>query len=132
MLLIEYLPKPIPASKIPIPPYVNFLKDLPDNKGIVDTIVSRGFKSYYQTIHEKPMAFGDVSRITKSVAIKDQKLKQLIRDKQYISLYRDYDIRYLVTDADTDMPPNLPSIRMIYHDSKVKLYDLAGENKCVR
>jgi len=133
ILFMEYLPKPIPASKVVIPPYVNFLKDLPDTKGIVDTTARRhGLALYYQTIHEKPMAFGHVSRIPASVNTKDQKLMQLIRDKQYILLYRDYNIRYLVTDADTDIITEYPSIRMLYHDSKVKLYDLGAENKCGR
>ncbi|GAI40243.1 unnamed protein product, partial [marine sediment metagenome] len=129
ILFIEYLPKPIPASKVVIPRYINFLKDLPDTKGIVDTTAKPVLALYYQTIHEKPMAFGHVSRIPKSVNIKDQKLRQLIRDKQYILLYRDYNIRYLVTDADTDILTEYPSIRMLYHDSKVKLYDLGAENK---
>ena len=131
ILFIEYLPRPIPASKIAIPPYVNFLKDLPDTKGIVDTTVRRPVLAlYYQTIHEKPMAFGYISRIPRSVNTKNRKLRQLICDKQYILLYRDYNIRYLVTDADTDIVIKYPSIRMLYHDSKVKLYDLGAENKC--
>jgi hypothetical protein len=127
MLFIEYLPRPIPASKVVIPRYINFLKDLPDSKGIVDTTVRHGLALYYQTIHEKPMAFGHVSRIPASVNRKDQKLRQVIRDKQYILLYRDYNIRYLVTDADTDILTKYPSIRMLYHDAKVKLYDLAAQ-----
>ncbi|MDH5661375.1 MAG: hypothetical protein OEY92_00105 [Elusimicrobiota bacterium] len=127
ILFIEYLPKPIPASKIAIPPYVDFLKDLPDSKGIVDTIARPTLALYYQTIHEKPMAFGYVSRIPRSVNAKDQELRQVIHDKQYILLYRDYNIRYLVTDADTDIVTEYPSIRMLYHDAKVKLYDLAAQ-----
>jgi hypothetical protein len=129
ILFIEYLPRPIPASKVAIPPYVNFLKDLPDTKGIVDTTAGPGLALYYQTIHEKPMAFGYISRIPRSVNTKNRKLRQLIRDKQYILLYRDYNIRYLVTDADTDIVIKYPSIRMLYHDSKVKLYDLGAKNK---
>ena len=129
ILFIEYLPRPIPASKVVIPRYVNFLKDLPDSKGIVDTTARSGLALYYQTIHEKPMAFGYLSRIPKSVNIKDQKLRQVIRDKQYILLYRDYNIRYLVTDADTDIVAEYPSIRLLYQDTKVKLYDLGAENK---
>jgi hypothetical protein len=128
ILFIEYLPRPIPASKVPIPPYVNFLKDLPDTKGIVDTTTKPTLALYYQTIHEKPMAFGYISRIPGSVNRKDQELRQVIRDKQYILLYRDYNIRYLVTDADTDIVTKHPSIRMLYHDTKVKLYDLGTEN----
>ena len=133
IIFIEYLPSPIPASKVVIPRYINFLKDLPDTKGIVDTTARRpGLALYYQTIHEKPMAFGYVSRIPRSVNTKDRKLRQVIRDKQYILLYRDYNIRYLVTNADTDIVTEYPSIRMLYQDSKVKLYDLGAENKCGR
>jgi len=132
MLFIEYLPRPMPASKIAIPPYVNFLKDLPNNKGIVDTTASPGLALYYQTIHEKPIAFGYLSRIPRSVNTKDEKLQQLIRDKQYILLCRDYNIRYLVTSADKDIVTEYPWIRMLYNDTEVKLYDLGAENKCAR
>jgi len=128
ILFIEYLPRPIPASKIVIPPYVNFLKDLPDTKGIVDIIAEPTLALYYQTIHEKPIAFGYLSRIPTSVNTKDEKLEQLIRDKQYTLLYHDYNIRYLVTDADTDMVNECPSIRTLYQDTKVKLFDLGTEN----
>ncbi|MDH5769659.1 MAG: hypothetical protein OEZ31_12000, partial [Nitrospirota bacterium] len=127
ILFIEYLPRPIPSSKVVIPPYVNFLKDLPDTKGIVDTTASPGLALYYQTIHEKPIAFGYLSRIPGSVNAEDQKLRQLISDKQYILLYRDYNIRYLVTDADTEIATEYSTIRMLYHDNKVKLYDLAAQ-----
>jgi hypothetical protein len=129
ILFIEYLPRPIPASQINVPPYVNFLKELPDNEGILDMVAEPTLALYYQTIHEKPMAFGYVSRIPKSVDANDEKLRQLIRNRQYILLYHDYHIRYLVTDADTDMVNECPSIRTLYHDTKVKLYDLATEYK---
>jgi len=128
ILFIEYLPRPVPASKIAIPPYINVLRDLPDAYGVVDTTASPGLALYYQTIHEKPIAFGYLSRIPGSVNAKDQKLRQLIRDKQYILLYRDYNIRYLVSDADTDVLTEHPSIRTLYQDTKVKLYDLAAPN----
>jgi len=132
MLFIEYLPRPRLASKIAIPPYVILLKDLPDTKGIVDMTASPGLALYYQTIHEKPMAFGYLSRIPESVAIKDQKLRQVIHDRQYVSLYRDYGIRYLVTDADTHIVNEYPSIRTLYQDTKVKLFDLAAGKACER
>jgi len=82
---------------------------------------------YYQTIHEKPMAFGYVSRIPTSVNRKDEELEQLIRQKQFILLYPDYNIRYLVIPADTDMVNECLSIRTLYQDTKVKLYGLAEE-----
>jgi len=129
ILFIEYLPRPIPASQINVPPYVGFLKELPGNEGILDMTAEPTLALYYQTIHEKPMAFGYVSRIPKSVDTKDQKLSQVILDKQYNLLRCDYNIRYLVTDANTDIGTECPSIRTLYQDTKVKLYDLATEYK---
>jgi len=130
ILFIEYLPRAMPASKVVIPPYINVLKDLPDAKGIVDTTASPGLALYYQTIHEKPMAFGYLSRIPGSVNAKDQELSQVISDKQYSLLLRDYDIRYLVTDADTDVLAEYPVAKVLYYDTKVKLYDLGAAQKC--
>ncbi len=129
ILFIEYLPRPIPDSQINVPPYVNFLKELPDNEGILDMVAEPTLALYYQTIHGKPMAFGYVSRIPRSVNKKDEELQQLIRDKKYILLYRDYNIRYLVTDADLDILSENPWIRMVYNDTQVKLYDLGTEYK---
>jgi len=103
---------------------------LPDAKGIVDTTASPGLALYYQTIHEKPMAFGYLSRIPGSVNAKDQELSQVISDKQYSLLLRDYDIRYLVTDADTDVLAEYPVAKVLYYDTKVKLYDLGAAQKC--
>jgi hypothetical protein len=92
ILFFEYLPKPIPASQIAIPKYVNILKRLPDNKGIIDTITPRSLALYYQTIHNKPIAFGYIARIPKSVEEKNKKMIQVINNKQYTSLYRDFNI----------------------------------------
>jgi len=128
-LFIEYLPRPIPASKIAIPPYINVLKDLSDTEGIVDTTATPGLALYYQTIHEKPMAFGYLSRIPGSVNAKDQELRKVIGEKQYGSLYRDYNIRYLITDADTDVLAEGPGPRIIYFDTTVRVHDLSATKK---
>lgn len=130
MLFIEYLPKPMPSSRVSIPGYVKVLKDLPDNKGVIDTVARKQLALYYQTIHEKPMAFGYVSRTPKSVREKDSQLRETIEIKEYIKLCCDYDIRYLITDAATDIASDHLSIEMLYHDSKVKLYYLGTEIEC--
>jgi hypothetical protein len=124
LLFLEYLPKPIPASKLSVPDYVKVLKDLPDTGGIIDTTARPTLALYYQTIHEKPMAFGYASRIPTSVNNKDQKLLQILNDQRYPLLYCDYYIKYLITDTLT----NVPEGRLLYQDAKVKLYDL--ENQC--
>ena len=120
MLFFEYLPKSMPASQMHAPGYVKVLKNLPADYGIIDMITGASVAAYYQTIHQKPMAFSDVSRLPRSVQNKDNKLRQLIHNKEYMKLYCDYKIRYLLTDAATEIEEG----KMLYNDNGVKLYDL--------
>ena len=75
LLLVEYLPKPMPASRPTVPSYVEVLKKLPDNGGIIDVVSRPTMALYYQTIHEKPVAFGYVARIPKSVREEEHRIK---------------------------------------------------------
>jgi len=123
VLFIEYLPGPIPSSKIVVKPYVYVLKDLPGIQGIIDKTTRPTLALYYQTIHEKPIAFGYVSRIPTSVYLKDQELEQVINHEQYHLLYPEYNIRYLIMDTATPLL-NYP---VLYRDAEVSLYDLGAE-----
>ena len=120
MLFFEYLPKPMPASGINTPEYVKILKELPAGYGIIDTVTGLSLAAYYQTIHEKPMAFSDVSRIPKSVLEKDNCLRRLVQDREYTKLYYGYNLRYLVTDTSAE----IQGIKMLYNGDGVKVYDL--------
>jgi len=125
ILFVESLPTPMPATKLPIPGYVNILKNLPGNEGLIDEITSPPFALYYQTIHEKPMvAFGYLSRVPKSVSTNQDELIQIIANKKYFKLYDDYGIRYFITDANVDTLRDYPQAKILYQDSQVKLYDL--------
>ena len=129
MIFFEYLPRPIPSTRLSIPGYVEILKDLPDKGGIIDTVNPPLLAGYYQTIHQKPLAFSDVSRIPRSVQEKDSRLRQLIQNKEYGRLYFDYHIRYMITDAVTEITDDRLSIELLYQDAKVKLYALRTERK---
>jgi len=102
LLFIEYLPKSLPSSSIPIPKYVTILKTLPDDGGVVDLAASPPLALYYQTIHNKPMAFGYVSRIPTSIREKEKKLIAAIQERDYLKLFHDYNLRYLVCKAPDD------------------------------
>ncbi len=131
LLFIEYLPKPMPCSLIPVPEYINVLKKLPGNGGVIDLVNTRTLALYYQTIHEKPIAFGYVSRVPKSVKEKDDQLKAIIKRREFSRLYAEYNIRYLIGGAaiNTADGQSLVPIRTFYRDS-VALYDLgAAESK---
>ena len=125
LMAVEYLPKPLPASQLSAPAYVDVLKGLKDDKGVLDTVAGGALALYYQTIHEKPIAFGYIARVPKSVAYIDSQLSEVIRQKDYVKLQREFGIRYLVVDAAVDVPcSDPPAARLLYQDEKVKLYDL--------
>jgi hypothetical protein len=130
MLMVEYLPKPVPASQPPVPPYVRILKTLPDDGGIIDVVSRPAQALYFQTIHEKPVAFGYVARIPASVREEERIVKRLVRDKDYRTLFCDYRFKYLVAHAGEEVPGDEPSMGLLYQDSSVAIYDLASSGVC--
>lgn len=105
VLLIEHMPKPLPATDISVPAYVEELKKIPGKEGIIDLVASPSRALYYQTIHEKPMAFGYVSRTPVSVFMKDRAVQQAIKEKRFQDLYRTYHLRYLLVDQGMEADP---------------------------
>ena len=85
---------------------------------------------YYQTIHEKPMAFGYVSRVPASTDAKDQTLSALVDAGQYKDLCRRYGIRYLLAKPDRDVLGVDPSIRLLYDKEDLRVYDLGADVPC--
>jgi hypothetical protein len=124
VLSVEYLPKPVPASQPTVPPYVRVLNSLPDDGSIIDTVSRPTLALYFQTIHEKPMAFGYVARIPTSVGDEERTLKQLVRDNDYMTLFCGYRFKYLVTHAGQKVAKDDPPMGLLYQDNKVAIYDL--------
>lgn len=74
LLLIEYLPKQIPTLRVEVPGYVEGLRALPGPGGVLDTASYYTLALYYQTVYEKPMAFGYLARLPASVVAQDREL----------------------------------------------------------
>jgi hypothetical protein len=149
MLGVEYMPKAIPLTRVPVPQYVHVLKKLPGNKGVIDIIPEAGTALFYQTIHEKPMTFGYIARIPTSVYAEydrliarineifnihtsinsaDWKLMESLRDELITLLKKKYRVRYLVVYPDIQIHSSCNKINLVYHDSMVNIYDF-GECK---
>jgi hypothetical protein len=126
---VEYLPKPRVSTALPVPEFVSILKAKPGNGAVLDTVSDPFQIMYHQTVHEKPMAsaVSVLSRTPHSVAMKQEELKRLVENGDYIKLRNEYQIRYLVTDAAKDLETKNRSIRTLFGDSKVKLYELRPE-----
>ncbi len=126
LILVEYWPATMYASRVPVPEYVQFLRDRPEEGAILESTANEFEAAYYQTIHERPMAFGVVSRLPQGVAEKVRELLKTFDDGRYDVIWREYQIRYLVLSADREAANGPPPGEMIYSDEKVSIYDLVA------
>src|SRR5258708_26887508 len=82
VLSIEYLPLPLPVTHMLKPQFVTTLKNLP-YEAVLDDVTDVASALYYQTIHEKPIAFAYVSRGTQSIGYTAKALRYLLQDQNY-------------------------------------------------
>ncbi|MBI3978831.1 MAG: hypothetical protein HY331_11660 [Chloroflexi bacterium] len=123
VLFAEYLPRAIPTTRIPTPGYVEALRALPEAP-VIDAVNPQTFAVYYQTIHEKPMAFGYVARRPTSAERRSYELRHLVQNREYGRLCRDYGFRYLIAPAGPDAAGDDAGMRLLYADAAARLYGL--------
>src|SRR5262249_25447829 len=73
---IEYLPKPIPTTRLETPAYVAFLASLPQRAALLDGYSNFSHALLWQTRHEKRIGFGYVSRTPASVVECDARISR--------------------------------------------------------
>ena len=134
VLLVEYLPKPIPTLSIAVPEYVGVLRSLPGAEGILDTVsadtVSAPSHSlFYQTIHHRPMAFGYLARVPKSVEAQDRKLEEAVRQQRFDRLWPDYRLRYVVAKDQAPILRPWPGVMTVWDDGTIAVFDVSTAGK---
>lgn len=126
LLFVESLPAPLPATPTDVPAYVTALAELPDDDGVLDQAApTKYLQLYYQTVHQKPMAFGYIARTPSSVAEKGSLLRRAVNRGEYSKLWDTYRIRYIVTRDVIEYDDSYISIELVYQDGEVKIYRLA-------
>jgi hypothetical protein len=126
VLVFEYLPGPLPARENPLPDFVRELKKLPDG-AVYDVRSSKFHALYYQTIHQRPMAFGYISRPTRTVDAKSTELRRTFETGDYEKLYVEYGFRYLILPRHMNLVGALGS--PIYQDNDAQIYDLSNTRR---
>jgi hypothetical protein len=130
VLLVETLPAPIKGTKIEVPKYVTFLASLPNDGGVADLVAGDpGLLLYYQTVHQKPIVFGYVSRLPESIFKQDKVLSKTIQNRDYCQLWNTYHIRYLITFdiiQTEDLQPNI-IIQDVYTEGDLRIYRIGCE-----
>ena len=99
------------------------LTNLPNDGGVLDLAApTKYLQLYYQTVHRKPMVFGYVARTPSSVAEKEKGLNRAINRGNYVTLWEQYDIRYIVTPDVLEYRNLYVFLELIYQDDKASIY----------
>ena len=103
LLVFEYLPWQQQTTRIEHPDYLAALRALPEGAvHIAD--VEHATELYYQTVHERPILLGYLSRWPESLWHRRDKVKDLLEAGQYAELLRTFQGRYLVIPNENTRP----------------------------
>ena len=126
--IIDLWPRRSPLTSPAYRQYVYELERLPYGAVIDNGALSGAEQLYNQTLHNKPQAFGYVTRLTKSVDEKDFHIFAALEEHHYDSLCRDYKIRYITLP--TERPLANTTFPVIYNDGQTLIYDLKNSPNC--
>jgi hypothetical protein len=125
VLVVEYLPRPIPMAAMRVPAYVTVLRDRPGRDGTIDLVSNESAALFYQTIHQKPLAFGYLARLPTSVVSQDARLRQLIELGRFDRLWPQYGLRYVVARDATPGLRTWPGAATVWTDGSIAVVDVS-------
>lgn len=120
-LLVDLRPRALTLSRPVVPGWALVLRARPGTGGLLDLSgTSEPMALYLQTLHEKPIAFGYVSREARSVVRNRLVISRLVEERRLDVLRDGYGFRYLVTDGTEPRQRG-----MLFESERARLYDLA-------
>lgn len=130
VLIFELWPNTMPINPVAYPKYVDALHSLPATGGVLDdAALSESDQLYHQTITEKPIVLGYISRTPTSVTKKDNELLAVLgKPDGYSKLCSLYKVRYYTTPA--SRPLKDATFPVLYNDGKAIIYDLKNSPNC--
>jgi hypothetical protein len=143
VLVLEYVPRPVPSVAPTVPEYVTVLQHLPDQAGLLDVVsgyssqrpfgsdTGAGIALYYQTLHQHPMASGYIARVPTSAWQRLMTIKSDVDVGAFARLCRDFHLRYLVIAPEDVALASLFSAQLLVSTPDADLYDLAPNGTCV-
>lgn len=150
LLVIEHLPGRFPVTRLETPEYVRVLRSLPDGAGVIDTKTELAPALYFQTIHEKPVVMGYVSRIPQSVYHRGRILAHHFKTGDFLRVRCQYNVRYWVADAEGKEPnaymahdirlhvgdvrrladEKRPHMKQIFRGDEAEIFEIAPDADC--
>ena len=126
LLVFEYLPAPIPTTRLETPSYVEFVRGLPTRGGVVDLYegVNSPRTLLWQTRHGKPIAFGYVSRVSQSMLLQDLELRALLDSGNFQEACSRFRVSEIVTNDLPDGGESVPGVKTVFRDGTVRVIAL--------
>lgn len=129
LLFVEMWPGRLPLTPTSVPGYVQALKKLPATGGVFDNgAVTSPEALYNQTVHEKPIILGYISRTPQSVEDKDWLIVAALLEGRYHQLCSVHKVRYYTTPL--KKPLNTNQYPIVYQDKTTIIYDLKNSSNC--
>ncbi len=125
LLMVELWPAGLNSTSPEAPRYVSILASLEGKEATLNLVDPLGRMMYYQTLYDKPQAFGYTSRIPRSLVKKERELRNIIVNRQFSRLYPTYRIRYLIAPPNTVSWPS--GFRQLYRDERAELFDMGAK-----
>ena len=119
LVAVDLCPRGLPTNQPDCPRWTTVLRDLPRHGAVISNVGDLGQELFQQTLYDRPMAFGYVSRLPKSVDTEDRQIAALARAHDFAALSR-MGFAYLV------LPPDrkLPDLPLVYSDDEVNIQEL--------
>jgi hypothetical protein len=122
-------PYRMPLSSTGYQSYVYELKKLPYGAVIDNGALSGAEQLYNQTLHEKPIAFGYVTRSPQSVETKDFLIFAALEQRRYGQLCSQHKIRYVTLPVSRPLV-DAEKYPIIYNDKRTLIYDMKNSPAC--
>lgn len=121
-VLVNLWPRPLTLTRPEVPEWVLVLRDRPGAGALLDLSGTAGAKPlFFQTVHGKPIAFGYISRISRSTVRANDRILDDVRLGRYDRIRDVHGFRYLVTPGREPPGPGI-----LYDGPGARLYDLAA------
>ncbi len=129
-MALELLPCPIPTTPSATPGYVTFLRSAPGRGGVYDEASDPAHALYHQTSHGRPLAFGDVSRLPRSVARKDAILEGALNNGKYRQVCHTFGVKFLALPPGSRVPETNMPVTIGYRADDAWVFVLNGKDDC--
>ena len=124
LLLFESWPRALASAPSAVPDYVRALAALPsNNQGAIDLVGRITECMYYQTVHQKPLAFGFFARTRVSETVSDRQIMMLILARKYDVLSKDFHFRYIIAPPFLRSRIGMDHQQPVFASSQAQIYE---------